>query len=123
MLLIKLSQFQFIKINLLALMSPISGFQILILKLTRNQNSEALVSNHYLHHSYLFVFTQLLSKGEVDETWRRNKDILPFTLLNKYVSRLLLLPLSFTLKLHLTSFITSFLASLQGVEIYYFFLS
>jgi hypothetical protein len=111
---IKCSQFQFIKINLLALMPPISGYQILILKLTRNQNSEALVSKHYLHHLHLFILTQLVSKGEVDETWRPNKDILPFTLLNKYVSRLLLLSLSFTLKLHLTSFFVSFLASFQG---------
>jgi nucleoside diphosphate kinase len=45
-------------------MSPISGFEIVILKLTRNQNSEALVSNHYLHHSNLIIFSQLLSKGE-----------------------------------------------------------
>ena len=66
-------------------MSPILGFQILILKLSRNKNSEALVSNHYHQDSHLFIFTEFLSKGEVDETWRRNKDILPFTLLNKYV--------------------------------------
>jgi len=117
MLLIKISRFHFIKINLLALMFPISDFQILILILTTNQNFEAPVSNHYLQQSHLFIFTQPLSKGEVDETWSLNKDNLPFTLLNKYVS-CLLLSLSFTLKLHLTSFFVSFLASLQGIEIY-----
>jgi len=64
-------------------MPPFRFFQILILKLTKNQNSEALVSNHYPRHLHLFIFTQLLSEEKVAETWRRNKQVLPFTLLNK----------------------------------------